>query len=284
MILLLFPGEVLLDKHPQIKTVVNKVDSIDSSFRFFKMELLAGEDNMLACVKENGCTFKFDFSKVYWNSRLHTEHRRVIDLLGKHEVVVDMFAGVGPFALPAAKKGCVVFANDLNPSSYHHLVENASLNDVTSRVSICNQDGREFITHTFAKIITDRPHILSKGSHVIMNLPASAVEFLDSLVGILQGLPPDLIDSVPMPWVHCYTFSKSAKPVEDVVAKVEHALQTSLPDDTCSVYRVRDVAPNKLMMRVSLQLPFCVAYGTAIKGTSHIILAFHLKVSYSASN
>lgn len=34
-------------KNPAVKTVVNKIDNIDSKFRFFKMELLAGEPNYI---------------------------------------------------------------------------------------------------------------------------------------------------------------------------------------------------------------------------------------------
>jgi len=42
----------------------------------------------------------------------------------------DVFAGVGPFAIAAAKKGCIVYANDLNPASYKYLQENVVLNKV----------------------------------------------------------------------------------------------------------------------------------------------------------
>ena len=42
------------------------------------MELLAGEDRFEVEVKESGCRFRFDFSKVYWNPRLGTEHDRLI--------------------------------------------------------------------------------------------------------------------------------------------------------------------------------------------------------------
>ena len=41
-----------------------------------------------------------------------------------------MFCGIGPFAIPAAKRGLHVFANDLNPASYQYLLENAKLNKV----------------------------------------------------------------------------------------------------------------------------------------------------------
>jgi tRNA (guanine37-N1)-methyltransferase len=39
-------------------------------------------------------------------------------------------AGVGPFSIPAAKKGCRVYANDLNPASFEWLCENVKLNKV----------------------------------------------------------------------------------------------------------------------------------------------------------
>jgi tRNA (guanine37-N1)-methyltransferase len=123
---------------------VNKLDSIDHVFRFFKMELLAGEPDyivehvgaswvsvlsILTRLKhESDCRFTFDFTKVYWNSRLHTEHARLVDLFGPDDVVADGFAGVGPFAVPAAKKGCGVLANDLNPESAKYLNINAQNN------------------------------------------------------------------------------------------------------------------------------------------------------------
>lgn len=50
----------------------------------------------------------------------------------------DVFAGVGPFALPAAKKGAIVYANDLNPSSHEWMKENIRANKVSSFFSIGN--------------------------------------------------------------------------------------------------------------------------------------------------
>lgn len=86
-------GQVLLDKISTCETVVNKAHSIDNTYRNFQMELLAGKDDMITSHKENGCVFKMDFSKVYWNSRLSTEHSRVVNDIQKGDLVLDVFAG-----------------------------------------------------------------------------------------------------------------------------------------------------------------------------------------------
>ncbi len=50
-------GEILL-LHKNCRTVVNKTTGIDNTFRNFSMELLAGEEDYLVTVKENGTSFK----------------------------------------------------------------------------------------------------------------------------------------------------------------------------------------------------------------------------------
>ena len=63
-------GQVIMDKTPTIRTVVNKIGNIENEFRTFPMEILAGEENFKVVIKESNAKFTFDFSKVYWNSRL----------------------------------------------------------------------------------------------------------------------------------------------------------------------------------------------------------------------
>uniref|UniRef100_A0A672RGX4 tRNA methyltransferase 5 n=1 Tax=Sinocyclocheilus grahami TaxID=75366 RepID=A0A672RGX4_SINGR len=99
-------GQVIIDKNPGVTCVVNKTNTIDSTYRNFQMEVLAGESNMVAKVRENGVLYEFDFSLVYWNPRLSTEHECIVSLLQRRDTVVDVFTGVGPFAIPAARRGC----------------------------------------------------------------------------------------------------------------------------------------------------------------------------------
>ena len=123
---------VLLDKRPNIRTVINKIDDVgaDNPFRTFAYEVLAGDPDMNVRHVEQECVFHFDYSKVYWNSRLNTEHERLVNCFANGEAVCDAMAGVGPFAIPAGKKKCWVLANDLNPESFCGLQDAIKRNKV----------------------------------------------------------------------------------------------------------------------------------------------------------
>ncbi|KXJ95323.1 Met-10+ like-protein-domain-containing protein [Microdochium bolleyi] len=140
-------AEVLVDKNPNIRTVINKTADVgnESEFRTFTYEVLAGDEDLNVEVRENDCTFRFDYSKVYWNSKLHGEHSRLIDLFQPGEVVCDVMAGIGPFAVPAGKKGVFVWANDYNPESFNCLEDAIKRNKVSQYVRPFNRDGKVFI-------------------------------------------------------------------------------------------------------------------------------------------
>lgn len=193
---------------------------------------------------------------MYWNSRLETEHRRVVDLLPQGCVVADAFAGIGPFAVPAALRGCRVYANDLNPSSHKFLSRNVAVNKVTSRVHTYNMDGREFIRHLLQPAAGSTRLPFGPFEHVLMNLPASALTFLDSFVGVFDRT--SWTTSLPM--VHCYCFSKATDPAAEVIAIAERVMGCKLPDAT--VHPVRDVSPHKLMLCLAFRVPESVAWAT----------------------
>ncbi|NXG69946.1 TRM5 methyltransferase, partial [Baryphthengus martii] len=252
-------GQVIIDKNPGITCVVNKTSIIDSTYRNFQMEVLAGESNLVTKVKENNIAYELDFSKVYWNPRLSTEHGRIVELLKPGDVLFDVFAGIGPFAIPAAKKKCRVFANDLNPESYSWLLHNCKLNKVDNRIEAFNMDGRDFLLGPVREELSKELLLLKEqktSCHIVMNLPAMAIKFLDGFRHLLAGEP---CSTAGLPTVHCYAFSKHDDPAKDIQEQAEASLGTSL-DGRCSTYLVRNVAPNKEMLCISFQVPAEVLY------------------------
>ena len=236
-----------------VQLVVNKIQTIDNTFRNFAMEVLAGDpDRGYAVeVKENGCRFKFDFAQVYWNPRLVTEHERLVAAVPKTARLCDVFAGVGPFAVPAAKKGIAVTANDLNPHSFRWLAENAKLNKVQDRLDCVNKDGRAFIREDVkAQIVTGQP------VHVAMNLPALAVEFLDAFPGLLAGEQEEKIASEMLePVVHVYAFTKEGPAKIRQGCEQALGLEAGSLAEACQLHFVRNVGPNKDMFRASFKVP-----------------------------
>ncbi|KAL6196435.1 hypothetical protein ACLB2K_032050 [Fragaria x ananassa] len=171
-----FIAKVILDKNkPKIQTVVNKIDAIQNDYRTMQLEVLAGNHSLVTKVVENGLRFQVDLATVYWNSRLATERQRLLNSFTRNDVVCDVFAGVGPIAISAAKIVKRVYANDLNPHAVEYLQRNCGLNKLDKKVKVFNMDGRRFIRAMFA---SDKAKSITQ---VVMNLPKDAAEYLGNV-------------------------------------------------------------------------------------------------------
>ncbi|CAJ1408407.1 unnamed protein product [Effrenium voratum] len=214
-------GQVILEKNKSVKTVVNKTGKIETEFRTFPMEHLAGEPSTVVCLKEHQCFFEFEYRDVYWNSRLQEEHGRLIETLfmrssPARRVLADCTCGVGPFSIPTTKltNGVVSHANDLNPASIHWLRRSVELNKLPHVLELeelpfhserFDPEGSLLVIHPPGDARQFIPNLFEKRhpvTHAVFNLPAAGVELLDCFRGLdydKQGLP--------RPLVCCYTFS-----------------------------------------------------------------------------
>ena len=158
-------GEAIMSVHNSIRTVLVPTTPVTGEFRIRHYRVLCGENRTTTTYKEHGFTYEMDLDKVYFSPRLSTERKRVADLVTDMELVLDMFAGVGPFAIPISKKAMYTIAVDKNPYAYEYLQKNIALNKAT-RIEAINTDAR-----------LARPP--QPPDRIIMNLPHSAHEFLD---------------------------------------------------------------------------------------------------------
>ena len=183
-------------------------------------------------------------------------------------MLFDVFAGVGPFSVPAAKvRHCRVFANDLNPFSFHWLKENVRINKVQD-VETFNLDGRQFIREHLGPFLGCKP---TESIHVTMNLPAMAVEFLDAFVGLMVGKPEPDSSYTPDLTVHVYSFCQLSSATKEMRDKVESHLNQKLEDEQIvQVFDVRDVAPKKHMIRMSFKMPLTVLLATPTKSLEQV--------------
>ncbi|KAL9232395.1 hypothetical protein vseg_007510 [Gypsophila vaccaria] len=243
-------AKVILDKNkPKIQTVVNKIEAISNHYRTMQLEVLAGNHSLVTTVIENGLRFHFDLSTVYWNSRLATERQRLINSFASSDVLCDVFSGVGPIALSAAKKVKRVYANDLNPSAVDYLERNCVLNKLERKIKVYNMDGRRFIEAVFSN---SNAHSITQ---VVMNLPNDAVEFLDAFRGIFRS--SDMDRKLTFPTIHVYGFSKAEDPEFDFHERIRVALGDAA--FAVEMRLVRQVAPGKWMLCASFSLPERVA-------------------------
>ncbi|CAN1775190.1 tRNA (guanine(37)-N1)-methyltransferase 1 [Linum perenne] len=247
---------VVLDKNkPKIQTVVNKVDAINNDYRTMQLEVLAGNHSLVTMVVENGLKFHVDLATVYWNSRLATERQRLLLGFTHKDVICDVFSGVGPIAISAARVVKRVYANDLNPQAVDYLDRNSVLNKLGKKIKVFNMDGRRFISAMF---MSEKAESITQ---VVMNLPKDAVEFLDAFRGVFRN--KTVSEDYSFPMIHVYGFSKAKDPEFDLHERIRMAIGEV--GVSVEMRRVRLVAPGKWMLCASFVLPASVAFGAADK-------------------
>ncbi len=216
--------------HPKIKAIYVK-EATETDYRISKLRLLWGTDLEKVYTKEYGLRFAVLLKKVYYNPRLAEEHRRIAEMVRDHEMVFDLFTGIGGFAIHiAALKKATIIANDINPYAIMCLIENMLLNKKILRGTI-------IVSLNDAKRVVDvvKPRIADR---IIANLPHNSLEFIDTYNYLAKKKTI----------LHLYLIASNE---DDVLRKLNESELTSVWD-IIGLRKVLDYAPYKFIYRVDL--------------------------------
>jgi tRNA (guanine37-N1)-methyltransferase len=221
-------GEAILKAHKQLSTALAKLGAVDGEFRVREFEPIAGVAKTSTVHREYGCVFYVDLAKAYFSPRLSYEHNRVASLVKEDETVLDMFTGVGPFAIHIAKKHqkVHVYAIDKNPDAIRLLKKNMTANRVEAKITPILGDARQ--------IVAER--LRGSSDRVIMNLPERALEYVDAAC---QAIKPQ--GGI----IHYYEFTSESEPLEAAQKRLQQAVKQTgrKADEILSSRIVRGTAP-----------------------------------------
>ena len=169
-------GEAIIAANKSVDTVA--VDSgVEGEERLRQLTVVAGKGALYTVHREYGIELEVNPAGVYFSPRLATEHWRVAQRVKVHEVVIDMFCGVGPFSILIAKHSGPekIYAIDINEAAIDFTRKNIERNKVGSITAICG-DSRELVPE------------LEPADRIIMNLPHSAYDYMSTaLTNIKPG-------------------------------------------------------------------------------------------------
>jgi len=148
---------------------------VEGELRVPHVERIAGGSTETEVV-EHGIRWRFDAARIMFAAGNRTERVRAGRLARPGEIVVDLFAGIGYFAIPAAARGPArrVYAVEKNPVAFEYLARNLALNRVEDRVTIVPGDNRAVALP------------LGSADRVFLGYLPSAVPWLPTALGTLR--------------------------------------------------------------------------------------------------
>ena len=173
-------GEAMIRVYKSVN-VVCRDEGVKSGYRLRDIEVIAGDHRTHTIHREYGVETALDLKKVFFSPRLAGEHYLVSKKVKKGSLVVDMFAGCGPFSLMIAKyaKPKRIYAIDLNPEAIKWLKLNAEKNRVGEIIEPICKD-----THEVIKELAQNNVV---ANNIIMNLPFGSSEYFEDALKISEG-------------------------------------------------------------------------------------------------
>ena len=234
-------ADAVIESDLPARSVLNRASKIKGELRVREWEVVtiddAAADSDLAPTetvhREYGHEFLVDLAAVYFSPRLATERHRVVQQVGSDDRVLDMFAGVGPFAIPAAGRDADVVAVDLNETAIDYCRENARRNGVADAVTAIAGDVGE---------VAD--DYRDWANRLVMNLPHSANEFLDTAVALAGD------DCV----IHYYDIQHEDDPFGPGIEAIRAAAEPEYEVAVGTEHVVRSYAPHELNVCLDVRL------------------------------
>jgi tRNA wybutosine-synthesizing protein 2 len=126
-----------------VRSVLRPAGGVEGEFRHPRLERIHGEPTETEVV-EHGTRFRFDPERIMFARGNKTERARIAALVAPGERVYDLFAGIGYFAIPIARRDPTirVVAVEANALSFGYLTENVARNGVGERVTPIRGDNR----------------------------------------------------------------------------------------------------------------------------------------------
>ncbi|MHA1881927.1 MAG: class I SAM-dependent methyltransferase [Candidatus Thorarchaeota archaeon] len=230
-------GEAFQTVHSNFETVLGKKGAISGTTRTRQYELLSGTDKTDTIHIEYGCRIAVDLARAYFSPRLLEEHNQVSLQVKDGEIILDLFTGVGPFAIHIAKNhDATIVAVDINPDAIELLQKSMTLNKLQGKIEPIVSDAHEFSEKS-------KPYTFDR---VIMNHPSGAFEFVGDACRMLR----------PGGIMHYYDFIGGENPESELTEKITSLIETNgrKIKEFGRIRRVRDSAPYEYQMVIDVIL------------------------------
>ena len=229
-------GEIIVENSPKIETVINKIENINGDIRTYSFEHLAGKLNHCTWHREYGIVIKTDLKNAFFNPRLAEEHKRISEDIVENEKILDLFTGVGPFALHCAhKKQCTVYAIDINKFAINCLMSSMKKNKLRGKINPVIGDAGKILRR---RGIFDR---------VIINLPEESLNYLEYAIKLINHIDGGIIN--------LYQFIKKVdSPTEYIHTLITEKLKNTGEIKFLRIKSGREVSPSRIQMNIDLQV------------------------------